>query len=574
MAKHLLTLTFIMLIHSVSAQSAAITIDGLFDDWGNELATYKDSGESQDGIDLLEFQVTNDEEYLFLRIKANEEFDLTENDLISHGIGLFIDSDNNASTGFASQADYGTELGLLFYDLFAHYNMPEYSQVGLNDLQMQVAPTVTSDEFEIAIRRDVIPDGQYPLFTSSTIKILFKNDFNMDAMPNDGEVFTYEFDDTPVAPYTPITLEKTDVNDIRFMAYNTLFNGLEDADRIVHFERIIKAVNPDIMGFVESGVRDLPNIKSMFDSWLETDDPNGWYTEINGGELIVSRWPIIKRWNDLERQFPVLIDLPESYEMDIVFTNAHLSCCSSEDSRQRQVDQYARFIIDLKAGNEVPENTPFVYSGDLNLVGLAQPLQTLVKGEIVNTSTYGTGEPLDWDGSDLSELNALHTESRLNYTWRSDESPFPPGKLDFFIYSDFALNLEKSFILFTEEMPNATLASFGLQSGDSFGASDHLPVISDFTIKPGLRVLNTNAVAATLLETVYPNPTSDYLNLQFAAKGTYQIRIYSTLGKQVMTDEVKGSKASLKLADLETGLYLIEVTDQRGARATVRFIKE
>ena len=268
--KYLVALALIVQLGQAYSQSAAITIDGVFDDWTSDLTTYSESNESIAGIDLLEFQVTNDEDYLFLRIKANAEFDLTENQLISHEIGLFIDGDNDATTGFASQEGYGTELGLLFYDLFAHYNVPEYSQVSMNDLQMQVAPTVTSDEFEIAIRRDVIPDGQYSLFTSSTIKILFKNDINADALPVDGEVFSYTFDDTPVTPYTPITLEKNDADDIRFLAYNTLFNGLEDEDRIIHFERIIKAINPDIMGFVESGVSNLSNIKSMFDSWLDT----------------------------------------------------------------------------------------------------------------------------------------------------------------------------------------------------------------------------------------------------------------------------------------------------------------
>ena len=573
MIKYLLTFLLVIQLSLACAQSAAITIDGKFDDWNSGLATYIDTDESHDGIDLLEFQVTKDEEYLFLRIKANAEFDLTENDLIAHEIGLFIDSDNDTATGFPSQADYGTELGLLFYDLFAHYNVPEYSQVGLNDLQMRVAPTVTSDEFEIAISRDVIPDGQYPLFTSNSIKILFKNDIIADAMPNDGEVFTYEFDATPVTPYTPITLAKNDPEDIRFLAYNTLFNGLEDPDRVEYFERIIKAINPDVMGFVESGVQNLTAIKSMFDSWLETDDPNGWYTEINGGELIVSRWPITRRWNDLERQFPVLIDLPDSYEMDIVFTNAHLSCCGSEDSRQRQADQYARFIIDLKAGDEVPETTPFVYSGDLNLVGLAQPLITLLEGEIINTSTYGPGEPLDWDGSDLVELNALHTEDRVNYTWRSDSSPFPPGKLDFFIYSGFALNQVKSYILLTESMPSETLISNGLEAGDSFGASDHFPVVSDFTIKPDLQVLNSVDLENAMVIT-YPNPVGKYLNFRLINSVAYEINVYNTLGNNVMSLEVFGSEGVLDLEKLTPGVYFLTISKSNGEHTSTSFIKD
>ncbi|WP_114901332.1 endonuclease/exonuclease/phosphatase family protein [Kordia sp. SMS9] len=471
----------------VCSQSAAITIDGVFEDWHSGLTTYVDTNESISGVDLLEIQVTNDDEFLFIRIKADQEFDLTDDNTIIQEIGLFIDADNNTNTGFDIQQDYGSELGLLFTRLFAHYNVTPYSQVSMSDLKVRVAPTVSSDEFEIAIGRHVLPDGINALFPSSTIKILVKNDANFDRIPNIGNVFSYTFDETPVPAYTPIDINKDSTEHIRIVAYNTLFNGLLEPNRLNEFERIIKSLHPDIVGFVESYNTSEAYVKGLFDTWLPLGTAHGWYVAQHGGEVTVSRWEITQQWDHLTRQFPVLIDLPDAiYHTDLLFTNAHLSCCGADTSRQDQVDQYAAFILDAKTAGgliDLPENTPFVYGGDLNLVGLAQQLETLKTGDIQDTATYGQGGFLDWDDTEVKEENTLQADVRMNYTWRSDSQAFPPGKLDFMLFSDFTLEAEKSFVLQTELMSTTRLTSYNLQQNDTETASDHFPVVTDFSIK-------------------------------------------------------------------------------------------
>jgi len=478
---------FLLSFQFVFSQSAAITIDGNFDDWHAGLTTYTDTYENISGIDLLEIQVTNDDEFLFIRIKANQEFDITDDDTILQELGLFIDADNDANTGFDIQQDYGSELGLLFTRLYAHYNVTPYSQVSMSDLKVRIAPTVTSDEFEIAIGRHVLPDGINPLFSSATIKILVKNDDNFDRIPNIGDVFTYTFDETPVQAYTPIDINKGTAEHIRIVAYNTLLNGLLDTDRLDDFERIIKSLNPDIIGFVESYNTSEAYVKGLFDTWLPLGTVDGWYVEQHGGEVTVSRWEITQQWSHLTRQFPVLIDLPdETYHTDLLFTNAHLSCCGADTSRQDQVDQYAAFILDAKTSGglvDLPENTPFVYGGDLNLVGLSQQLETLRTGDIQDTVTYGQGGFLDWDDTEVKEENCLQADVRMNYTWRSDSQVFPPGKLDFILFSDFTLEAEKSFVLQTELMSTGRLTNYDLQQNDTGTASDHFPVVTDFSIK-------------------------------------------------------------------------------------------
>lgn len=567
-----LTLFTFISFQLLFSQSAPITIDGIFDDWTSNLTTFVDTSETINGIDFLEIQVTNDSEFLFIKIKANAEFDLTDNQIL-HELGIFIDTDNNSSTGFDIQQGYGSEIGILFTEFFAHYNVIPYSQIDFTDLKLRAAPTVTSDEFEIAIGRHVIPDGINPLFSSSTIKILLKNDNNFDKIPNVGGVFSYTFDDTPVTPYTPIDLNKSETSHIRIMAYNTLLDGLLDANRVDDFENIIKVLNPDIVGFIESAGTTESYVKSLFDNWIPLGTANGWYVEKHGGEVTVSRWEISQRWDGLTRQFPVLIDLPNSYSTDLLFTNAHLSCCGADANRQDQADQYAAFILDAKTvGGDItlPENTPFVYGGDLNLVGFSQQLTTLKTGDIQDTATYGQGAPLDWDASDLTEENCIQTDVRMGYTWRSDGQNYPPGKLDFIIFSDYTLTAEKSFVLQTEVMPNSRLNLYGLNQLDTSNASDHFPVVTDFSINQTLGTNQNNF----LISKVYPNPTSSNAKISFYKEyAKVDVKIINVLG-QVISNTSKFNSSSI---DIEingaSGLYFIEVTFNGSQKTTLKIIK-
>jgi len=66
-------------------------------------------------------------------------------------------------------------------------------------------------------------------------------------------------------------------------------------------------------------------------------------------------------------------------------------------------------------------------------------------------------------------------------TWRDARSSFAPGRLDYIFYSDSVLRLERAFILATEELAPDVLARYGLRPDDTLVASDHLPVVADFT---------------------------------------------------------------------------------------------
>jgi hypothetical protein len=156
-------LLLIFTINSCFAQSASIEIDGVFNDWHETLTTERDPSESISGIDLLSLSLTNDRDYLFIRLKADKEFDFSDN-IIDHNIHIYLDTDNDASTGDSKFTEFGADLVLNLKDRRVNFYNPNLNSISLNDIHLRVAPTVTSNSFEIAIPRNVMPDGQNRLF--------------------------------------------------------------------------------------------------------------------------------------------------------------------------------------------------------------------------------------------------------------------------------------------------------------------------------------------------------------------------------------------------------------------------
>ena len=135
------------------------------------------------------------------------------------------------------------------------------------------------------------------------------------------------------------------------------------------------------------------------------------------------------------------------------------------------------------AGDPVTPGMPVIVAGDLNLVGHSRQLRTLLEGAILDTATHGPGRPLDWDGTALADAAPLHTTGRETYTWRGDDSPFAPGRLDFILYTDSVLELANGFVLWTPDLRDADLERTGLHARDTVTASDHLPVVADFVFR-------------------------------------------------------------------------------------------
>jgi len=172
----------------------------------------------------------------------------------------------------------------------------------------------------------------------------------------------------------------------------------------------------------------------------------------------------------------------------MLFTSSHLKCCggnSNEAQRQSEADEYMAFLRDAINGEGdglvLSPNAPVVYGGDLNMVGLDNPIYTLVTGDIANESTNGPDFAPDWDGSSLTEWPILQSDHPFDYTWTSNSlsSEWIPGKLDYIITSDATADLKGGFVLRTDDMSPGRLSELGLLSGDALAASDHFIVVAD-----------------------------------------------------------------------------------------------
>ena len=84
--------------------------------------------------------------------------------------------------------------------------------------------------------------------------------------------------------------------------------------------------------------------------------------------------------------------------------NAHMPCCDNDDGRQWESDAVVAFVRDayLPGGTlTLNVDVPVLICGDLNMVGLAQQVETLVTGDIVHNDWYGDDASPDPDGTDL-----------------------------------------------------------------------------------------------------------------------------------------------------------------------------
>jgi exonuclease III len=474
----ILIVTCLMCFLTVSTMAASlpIAVDGLYDDWGGAAPVYEDaSGDNgASAIDFGRLFIANDANYLYLRFEVGSEIMINSDNYIN----LYLDWDNNTGTGTSIEgigADLKWSFGLRKGTFFGTTTQT----INWDDIDLRRAPTVSSNEFEIAISRfPNLSIGE----AATTISLVFRNEDGgvKDKLPDTGAI-THGFSSDPVAPYIKIPLEKKKSTDLRIVTYNVLQDGL--FSRTQYFTRILKALNPDIINFQEIYDHTAEETRLLIASILPLPPGEQWYATSNSDCIIISHYPILNKWN-FDGNLAAVISAPGEFLSDsILVVNAHLPASNNNASRQAEIDKIMSFIKDAKSYGgsvDIASRTPMILVGDLNLVGWAQQLVTLLEGDIVDQGTYGADFSPDWDGSSFRDCISYHTSTRDSYTWRSDSSSYDPGRLDFIIYSDSVLESPRHFVLYTPDMDPVDLTFYVLQSGDVSSASDHLPHVADF----------------------------------------------------------------------------------------------
>lgn len=537
---------------SLCAQSRHIFVDGRFDDWDNLAALHSDPlGDPNGGsLDFGRLWVTSDDDFLFLRVEVTGETVLQRVD----NVVMYLDTDNNPATGLSFHG-IGAELRWSFQSsatqLRTFFSNGNGFPIVHNQIGLVAAPTVSSTQFEIVLRRDARPIGQTPLFPGDDIRIVFQDAGpGGDFLPDQPGGVLYHFDNDPLTPLEQTSIAPLPGNTIRFLSYNILNDGLFDASRLPSFTRILQALQPQIIGLeeVDRNNHTAQEVADRIESILPSAPGEQWFgARVQSDIFAVSRFPVsavfgIQGVSSNQDNGAFLLDLRPQFDSDLLLVVAHPPCCDNDAGRQFEVDAIMAFIRDaITPGGllSLTPGTPILIMGDMNLVGAAQQLTTLLTGQIINTGTFGQPFVPDWDGSDFADLTPRLTNLPLFYTWYSEGNSFSPGRLDYMIFSNSVLQPLRQLVLFTPMLPADTLAAHNLLAQDVLIASDHLPVVGDF------QLLNLTGITGSddplperfSLEQNFPNPFNPETQVRFriSQPGLVRLTVYDLLGREVRT---------------------------------------
>jgi len=461
--------------------SHPIIIDGDFSDWDAVPIAYLDVIGDGAQEDFAELRVTNDDDYVFLYFRvASPEF--VAQLANGNALGLYIDTDNDAGTGLAVHG-IGAEFEWVFGGRRGNYHHSSGTTIVFaGDVSWHLLPTHSSQAFEVAISRTSDPMTLSGAQTPGTLKIVMRSSPEDDFMPDDPGGVTFTIDPTLIGPAIPIQLARNQPGDLRILSYNTLTSGLSNATREVNHERILKAVDPDIMVFQEQNNRS--GVMANLNAWFPGDTLT--VIQLSGSNMIASKFPILNSAQFIASGLcsAILIDTEAVLGVQTLVLNTHLTF-ASDASRQRDADEIISALKDLRAGNgpfAVPEGTAIVHVGDFNLFGSSQVLTTSRDGDIVDEATYGPDSPPDWDGTSFVNLISRHTGARWGHTTSGTGGMGTPSKLDYVFYSDSVVAPANHYILSTPEMSASDLAANGLDAQDTVLASDHLPRVLDLVL--------------------------------------------------------------------------------------------
>jgi len=315
-------------------------------------------------------------------------------------------------------------------------------------------------------------------------------------------------------------LQRQNYSDVRVMSWNVKLTSILPPDGARHesFARIVRAIEPDVIGLQEMMFPDQADILAqLMNRYVPLEKGQSWQVHIVADNALISRFALRQRSGELVVRYPypelglpdfhygyaaALIDIPDHLGgTDIYVVAMHNKSGGGEENvrlRQLQSDAIARWLRDLrKPGHtsSLSDNTPVVILGDMNVVPGApmRPFETLVTGDIADEDTFGPDFRIDWDGTDMADVRPSHNAKEQSYyTWRNDNLSFAPSALDRILFTDSVMSVSRRFVLNTMTMSTDELASIGLQKSDVMfdqeaGYYDHLPLVADFTLRSETR---------------------------------------------------------------------------------------
>lgn len=570
--RHSFLILLLVLAGCRPSPAQQVAVDGRFADWESlSILAADPSGDAgASGVDFTRLQAHDDAAWLYLSFDTGVELLLQD----GNGLRLAIDTDNDPATG-QSQRGIGAELVWDFAQRQGTVRLGGTVQIRHDDIRLVPAPSMTSTRFELAIRKNSSFNGR-PLFPSSTIRLLL-TDAAGDVLPDGEGGVEYTFVSTGIQPGSEYLLRDAAPGSLRVLTWNTLFNGLADPQRQAAFVRLLRAMKPDVLCFQECFDMAAGDALSVVRSAIDPPAGREWRAlKRDAGNILVTHLEIENSWLLQSEYRESAYLLRTAADETLLLLNAHFRCCDADDHRQREADGVIRFLRDAKLPGgtvTVPEGTPFVMVGDLNLVGRFRQYETLLGGDIENNAGFGPDTPPDWDGGPWTELEPRHPASQFTFTWDDDGSSYAPGKLDYIFYTASVLEVTQDLVVDPRQISPGQRQRLGLNESDARVASDHLPRFADFRWKQ-TSAAGAAAPASWDIGDIYPNPASRLLTLAVTGTTSGQLRLQLSdlLGRSIVLPAARLTGGHLRqpLPILAPGLYLLAVTD--GLRHVVRTV--
>ena len=531
------------LLFSDMLDAQSIVIDENFDDWTVVEDIINDAGD-RSGLEIRELRITNDDEYLYLLIELSQEINLQD----GNNIRVLIDSDNNSNTGTSF-----LEIGADFIYEFGNRSgiVNRFTPVDHPDVGLFSLPTVSSNIFEIAFD---LAKLQNLISIDQDLRFYVQmNEIGGDIAPDSNNAYTYSLTSGSETSLKEYDFKKSNPEYIRVLSYNVLRDNIFNNDAFSSFKRILEGIDADIMCFQEIYDRNEQSLLDRLEQMQVIDNTSNWYAAKNGNDLItVSRYPISF---DREVAGNSVLEI-ETPNGPLVIFNCHLPCCDNNQGRVEEIDALLSYLNSSLEGDsdlEIAFGTPYIFLGDMNLVGHASQLESMITGNIIDNQRFGPDPRINYGFDSMADSKPGTTAYPGSFTWQDQWSSFPPGRLDFIIYTNSVMDLVNSFTLNSLKMEDQTLNELGLQRTDTERASDHLPLICDFSY--GLSSVQDQQ--GSTQTKIYPNPASEFVQIE-SEKQISSISLFDLRGAVIReVNNVNNKVFKLELNSLPKTSYVL-----------------
>jgi exonuclease III len=486
--------------------SHSIVIDGAFDDWRNA-PVIDDDVDATARVDFRALSAAADGEAVYVRFTTTAAVVLQQLEGSAH---VLLDLDGSPATGEAADGLEGVDVTIVLTPGVGAWagggvgvRAAGDSLATADAIGYIAAPTHGADAFEVRIERAAVATfAKIALGDSARVRLASYTPDGEQADATSTLTFAVPPAAVPATAQAATTevLARAPEADVRVVQWNVADQGI--VARAEPFARIVRGLNPDVLLLDE-----LPRAadEALVRAFL-AQVGGEWHVVVGDGggrqrAAVASRLPLepapafghvayadsVRTLVPLATRGQTRRDLEGALEdgvsaagavveiggARILFAALDLACCGGQDDVEDRLRRMQADAVRAAVRRTLDDDDAIagvIVAGDLNLVGSALPLDILASD-------------LDPAGADLAVAHALQLDGRTVATWRSPGQAFPPGRLDWLLYTPSLLGVVRAFAFEAVDAGEAALRAAGIDAEDSERTSDHLPLVVDLRVK-------------------------------------------------------------------------------------------